>query len=147
MSYWQELGLGLWFTIALVALIAEFFLPALVAFFIAVGAVSAAVTLLLGGGVSLQITVFVAVGVLSSLLIRPLIAKKWRKEKSAVSGPERLIGEVGSVISINPNLAVKVSGQDWSCRVIGEDDITMSDQVIVEGVDGAHLLVRKFIKQ
>jgi membrane protein implicated in regulation of membrane protease activity len=76
-----------------------------------------------------------------------LIAKKWRKEKSAVSGPERLIGEVGSVISINPNLAVKVSGQDWSCRVIGEDDITMSDQVIVEGVDGAHLLVRKFIKQ
>ena len=145
MSYWQELGLGLWFTIALVALIAEFFLPALVAFFIAVGAVSAAVTLLLGGEARTQITVFVIVGVLSSLLIRPLIAKKWRKEKNTISGPERLIGEVGRVTSINPNLAVKVSGQEWSCRVIGEDNITTSDQVIVEGVDGAHLLVRKYI--
>ena len=146
MSYWVELGLGLWFTIALVALIAEFFLPTLLAFFIAVGAVFAAVTLLLGGGVSLQITVFVLVGVLSSLLIRPLMAKKWRLEKSTASGPERLIGEVGTVISINPNLVTKVSGQDWSCKVLDEESFTIEDQVVVVGVDGAHLLVRKHIK-
>ena len=90
-----------------------------------------------------EFCVFVCLGLVLMLLTRPYLVKKLGKKK-VPTNLDRVIGMVGIVTEEITRFKigeVRVDGKKWSA--ISEEKIKVGEKVIIEGIDGVKLIVRK----
>ena len=90
-----------------------------------------------------EFCVFVCLGLVLMLLTRPYLVKKLSKKK-VPTNLDRVIGMVGIVTEEITRFKigeVRVDGKKWSA--ISEEKIKVGEKVIIEGIDGVKLIVRK----
>ncbi|MEO8432708.1 MAG: NfeD family protein [Acidobacteriota bacterium] len=134
--------IALWLILALVAGIVEVIVPVFGFVFVTVAALLAALAAYGGVVWPVQVVIFAVALVLSLLLLRPLLAKRFGG-RGVPSRTEALVGRRGLVIQpIDPVLGsgrVNVGGDDWAAR--SHVPIAAGAEVLVEGADGIVLLV------
>jgi len=132
----------IWFIVGAILIALEVFAPGMVIIWFGFGALVAGLVALLGGGIVLQIIVFIIISVVSVLIAKKLLKKKEKAGRKV--GAERLIGKKGRVlVDIAPGEfgRVKVESEEW---LAGADEkIPVDSWIIVEKLDGAHLYVKK----
>ncbi len=132
----------IWFIAGGVFVVGEIFMPGFVIIWFGIGAFAAGLSALLGASQPLQVIVFIVVSV-GSLVPAKLFLKKKEKESIPV-GAERFIGMAGIVTKpISPASfgEVKIGGELWIASA--EYEIAQGEWVIVEKIDGAHLVVHR----
>ncbi len=131
-----------WITIALVSAIVEVSVPHFGVMFVTLAAIPTALVAFLGFGLSVQLTVFIAVLAASLLLLRP----RMMKQLDAPGVPSRtasLVGREGIVThDIEATVGagrVNVGGEDWAAR--SATPVTAGTRVRVLRADGIVLEV------
>ena len=111
---------------------------------VAIAAVLAAVIALVGGGLALQWTVFIAVSIASLAVLRPLAPRHLRTPARLRTGTAALVGTPALVlerVDVNGG-QVKIGGEVWSARSYDEDEvIEPGARATVMKIDGATALV------
>lgn len=134
----------LWLIIAFAAGVVEAATVSLVSVWLAVGAVCAAVAAALGATIMVQSIVFLIISLVLLVLTAPL-SKKFREGKKTPTNADRLIGCTAVIVEdidhIQGKGAVKVMGQEWSARLEDGSTAQIGEEVIVERISGAHLVV------
>ncbi len=90
-----------------------------------------------------QFAIFVILGLILMVITRPILLKKFSKPKVKTNS-DRVIGMKGIVTEEISKLKVgevKVDGKRWSA--ISEDKIPKDSHIIVLGIEGVKLIVRK----
>jgi membrane protein implicated in regulation of membrane protease activity len=111
---------------------------------IAIAAVLAAGVAVVGGPVALQFAVFVAVSVLSLLVIRPLARRHLKQPANIRTGAAALVGERALVLErVHADGGqVKLGGEVWTARPYDEDDvIEAGTRAQVLKIEGATALI------
>ncbi len=134
-----------WLAIMLVLIAVEAITLDLVLFMFAGGALAAALTSLAGGDITLQIVAFAVVsGVLLGAL-RPILLVSLRKrgEPLVETNVHALAGRPAVVVQPVSEDAgmVKLGGEVWSARIIGDGVLEVGTDVVVERIDGATAIV------
>jgi membrane protein implicated in regulation of membrane protease activity len=112
-------GLVLWLIAAVLLGIGELLTPGL--FFlgpVAVAAVGAAIAAGVGGGIVLQLIVFIAVSIASLAFLRPIARRHVHMPELMRTGTAALVGKKAVVlqrVDANGGL-VRIGGEDWSAR-------------------------------
>lgn len=110
---------------------------------LAVGAVAAAVTWSLGGGIVLQVGAFVVVSVALIAVVRPIAARN--KERPQLStGVDALRGRQAVVLERVDHRGgrVKLAGEVWSARALEPGRVfETGEEVDVVDIDGATAVV------
>src|SRR6185295_7466173 len=131
-----------WLIIGLIALIIEALSLNLVFVFVAIAAIVAGVTAVLGVPVLGQIGAFVVAGLALPVMLRPRLLAVMGG-RGVVSRTDALFGETGQVTeAIDPHRGtgrIIVNGHDWAAR--STDPIAVGTVVMVEGSDGIVLIV------
>ena len=133
-----------WAAVIAVALIVEIASVQLLSIWFALGGVVALILCLFSVSPAVQITVFIAVSVISLLVFWP-IARKINKKGYVKTNADRYIGMKGIVTQSISNLdatgQVKVDNQVWTARSKGSDNIPVGTVVTVEKIEGVKLIV------
>ena len=113
----------------------------------AAGALAALLVSLAGGGLWLQIFVFLAVSVALLVLTRPL-AVRYLNNRAVRTNADSLIGKKCLVLEEINNLMetgqVKVNGMTWTARAADETQIIPADaEAVIEKIEGVKLIVRQ----
>jgi membrane protein implicated in regulation of membrane protease activity len=92
---------------------------------IAVAALLAAVTALVGGGVALQLVIFIVASVASLAFIRPVAARHLQAPARIRTGTAALVGAQAVVLErVDADGGqVKIGGEVWSARSYDEDEV------------------------
>lgn len=133
----------IWFLVGLVLLLLELAVPGLIIFFFAIGAWIVALCLLVFDmSLAIQLLVFVLSSVLSLILMRNILRKKFFKEDDSIQGSleEEFIGKTGiaetKLIAGKPG-KITFKGTLWNAiadtdidkgatvRVVSKDSITL----------------------
>jgi membrane protein implicated in regulation of membrane protease activity len=112
---------------------------------IAGGAVGGSVAAAFGAPPVVQAVVAALVAIALLAIVRP-----WLKNRIQASSPQQLMGaaaHVGrsavAIERVNPaGGQVKLAGQTWSARTLG-DDIEPGEEVVVDSIDGATAIVSR----
>lgn len=141
-----------WVVVALVLFGAELLTLSFVAFYPALGALAAAVTALLGGGVGVQVLVFAVVTVAALLLTRRPLLRLMKRMPSIPSNAPTVLGRRAVVvipIEAGPGQRgqVRVGTEHWSARSESEQPIAEGTTVEVSRIDGVALVVRPVAEQ
>jgi membrane protein implicated in regulation of membrane protease activity len=135
----------MWWLIAAVGLGIPLVLTAMPEFgMFAVGAVAAAVTDALGGGMVAQVLVFVAVSVALIAVVRPIAARHRSQRPQLASGIDALKGRQATVLErVDAGGGrIKLAGEVWSARTLDADQVCeVGQQVDVVDIDGATAVV------
>jgi membrane protein implicated in regulation of membrane protease activity len=111
---------------------------------VAIAAVLGAVIALVGGGLALQWTVFIAVSIASLAVLRPLARRHLRTPARLRTGTAALVGTPALVlerVDVNGG-QVKIGGEVWSARSYDEDEVIEPGvRATVMKIDGATALV------
>ena len=111
---------------------------------VALAAVGAAIVALAGGGLALQVAVFVALALASLALLRPIARRHLRTPASLRTGTAALVGARAVVLERvdGDGGQVKIAGEVWSARAYDDDEvIEPGTRVDVLKIDGATALV------
>lgn len=111
---------------------------------IAVAAGIAAVIALAGGGVALQLVVFILASVASLAVLRPIARRHLRMPAKLRSGTAALVGQEAVVLARvdRDGGQVKLAGEVWSARAYDEDEVLEAGaRVHVIKIEGATALV------
>lgn len=133
----------LWFIIGGVFIITEIFVPGFVLIWFGIGAIIAGFSALLGASQPFQIAIFFVISIASLVITKVFMKKKEEKETYKV-GAERLVGKTAFVTKtiIPGNFGeVKIEGELWIAQA--NEKIRYDEKVIIEKIDGAHLVVYK----
>lgn len=134
-----------WWLIGAVALGIPLVMTAMPEFgMLAVGAVAAAVTAGLGGGVVMQAVVFAVVSVALIAVVRPIAARHRAQRPELVSGVEALKGRSAVVLErVDASGGrIKLAGEVWSARPLDtEQSFEAGQEVDVVEIDGATAVV------
>ena len=137
----------LWLIIAIVFIVVEMSTVTLTSIWFAAGAVGALLVAMCGGGLPLQIIVFVVIAAILLVATRPW-AKKFVNGKHVSTNADRVIGAEVRVMERVSNLdqtgMAVVHGQEWTVRT--EDDKTVIEQgelVRVIRISGVKLIVER----
>ena len=133
-----------WLCLVGVFLFVEVNTVALVSAWFAGGALAAMAAALLGGDVSLQVVLFVAVSGLLLALLRPIL-RRFITPKQVKTNIDAIIGTKGMVLQeINNDLSrgkVKLGAMEWTARSANGEVIAPGTQVVVESIEGVKLIV------
>lgn len=111
---------------------------------IAVAAVLAAVIALAGGGLALQLVVFIIASVASLGVLRPIARRHMRSPAKLRSGAAALVGQEALVLARvdRDGGQVKLAGEVWTARAYDEDEVLEPGaRVHVIKIEGATALV------
>jgi len=112
----------------------------------AIGALGGLICALLGGGIWLQISMFLLLSGLSLALVRPL-AKRFLTPGYSATNADRVIGREAVVsVEINNLLGqgqVKIAGQSWTARSQNEEIIPVGEIVNVLRIEGVKVFVAR----
>jgi membrane protein implicated in regulation of membrane protease activity len=138
-------GLVLWLIAAVLLGIGELLTPGL--FFlgpVALAAVGAAITAGLGGGIVLQLIVFIGVSLASLAFLRPIARRHVHMPALTRTGTAALVGKKALVVQrvdANGGL-VRIGGEEWSARAFFEEQtLEPGARVEVAKIEGATALV------
>ncbi|MEG2380868.1 MAG: NfeD family protein [Oscillospiraceae bacterium] len=135
-----------WLVLAIVLGVIESLTVSLLTIWIAIGALGATIAAALGANILIQCLVFIIVSGVLLIFTRPLV-KKFMDKKGGATNADRIIGEEGRVIikieQIENKGQVRVRGQIWSATEINGKDVEVGELVIVEKIQGVHVIVRK----
>jgi membrane protein implicated in regulation of membrane protease activity len=138
-------GLVLWLIAAVLLAIGELLTPGL--FFlgpVALAAVGAAITAGIGGGIVLQLIVFIAVSLASLAFLRPVARRHLHMPALTRTGTAALVGTKAVVlqrVDANGGL-VRIGGEEWSARAFFEEQrLEPGARVEVAKIEGATALV------
>jgi membrane protein implicated in regulation of membrane protease activity len=138
-------GLALWLIAAVLLAIGELLTPGL--FFlgpVALAAVGAAVTAGIGGGILLQLIVFIGVSVASLAFLRPIARRHIHMPALTRTGTAALVGTKAVVLQrVDANGGrVRIGGEEWSARAFFEGQtVEPGARVEVAKIEGATALV------
>ncbi|QIB46601.1 NfeD family protein [Streptomyces aureoverticillatus] len=140
-----DMDAWVWWLIGAVALGIPLVLTAMPEFgMLAVGAVAAAVTEGLGGGVAMQAVVFAVVSVALIAVVRPIAARHRAQRPELISGVEALKGRSAVVLERVDSSGgrIKLAGEVWSARPLDtEQSFEAGQEVDVVEIDGATAVV------
>jgi membrane protein implicated in regulation of membrane protease activity len=111
---------------------------------IAVAAVAAALTALLGGGLAVQLAIFILASAASLLVLRPIARRHLRTPAQIRTGTAALVGERAVVLERVDEYGgqIKLGGEIWTARSYDEDQVIEPGQrVQVMQIRGATALV------
>lgn len=141
----MDIDAWVWWLIGAVALGIPLVVTAMPEFgMFSVGAVAAAVTAGLGGGMVAQVLVFVAVSVALIAVVRPIAARHRNQRPEHATGVDALRGKQALVLeSVDGSGGrIKLAGEVWSARALDPDQtFEPGRQVDVVEIDGATAVV------
>jgi membrane protein implicated in regulation of membrane protease activity len=111
---------------------------------LALAALAAALVAVLGGGVAVQVIVFLAASLASLLVIRPIARRHMRTPAALRSGTAALPGTKAVVLERVDDLGgrVKIGGEVWTARAFFEGQVyEPGARVEVAKIEGATALV------
>ena len=133
-----------WLIAMVVFMAAEAMTVTLVSIWFALGALGAVLVALLGGGLVLQVTVFLALAVVLLFFLRGLVRKHFNPRLTRTN-VDSLIGATGIVITPVNNIAalgqVQIGGVEWSARSSDNSHIPAGTLVKVEKIEGVKVFV------
>jgi membrane protein implicated in regulation of membrane protease activity len=138
-------GLALWLIAAVLLAVGELLTPGL--FFlgpVALAAVGAAVTAGIGGGILLEVIVFIAVSLASLAFLRPIARRHIHMPALTRTGTAALVGTKAVVLQrVDANGGrVRIGGEEWSARAFFEGQtLEPGARVEVAKIEGATALV------
>lgn len=135
-----------WLVLAVVMGIIEAATTQLVSIWFAVGALGACITSLFTDNIWIQITVAVLVTIATLFATRPFVKRVINTQKTYTNS-DKNIGKTAVVIKdIDNNISagqVKVGGAVWSAKSADNTIIEKDNNVVVEAIEGAKLVVKK----
>jgi membrane protein implicated in regulation of membrane protease activity len=138
-------GLVFWAIAAVLLAIGELVTPGL--FFlgpVALAAVAAAITAGIGGGVILQLLVFIVGSLASLAILRPIARRHLRMPVISRTGTAALVGTKALVLQRVDSQGgrVKIGGEEWSARAFFDEQVLEPGaRVEVAKIEGATALV------
>lgn len=138
--------LWVWIGLIVVTAAVEAATVQLVTVWFAVGGVAGLIAYAVGLEIWLQILIFALVSAVALAVTRPLV-KKFTNGRKMPTNADRYIGEKAVVTEkIENDLskgAVKIGGLEWTARSVDSETAEVGEQVTVEAIEGAKLIVRK----
>ena len=138
--------LWVWIGLIVVTAAVEAATVQLVTVWFAVGGVAGLIAYAAGLEIWLQILIFAIVSAVALAVTRPLV-KKFTNGRRMPTNADRFIGEKAVVTEkIENDLskgAVKIGGLEWTARSVDSETAEVGEQVTVEAIEGAQLIVRK----
>ena len=135
-----------WFLIGLVLFLLELVLPGFVIFFFGVGAwITALLCLVANPGINLQVIVFAVTSVLSLILLRKMIQKRffYSKEELSKEVEDEFTGkEAVAVDDFEPGKTGKVDFKGTSWKAESSSPIQKGDRVIIKEKEDFKLIVK-----
>ena len=133
-----------WLAAMVVFIAAEAMTVSLVSIWFAAGALGAIIVALLGGGLVLQVTVFLALAVALLLSLRSIVRKHFTPHVTKTN-IDSVIGATGIVVTSVNNIAalgqVQINGMEWSARSSDNSHIPAGVMVRVDRVEGVKVFV------
>ena len=133
-----------WLAAMVVFIAAESMTVSLVSIWFAAGALGAIVVALLGGGLVLQVTVFLALAVALLLSLRSIVRKHFTPHVTRTN-IDSVIGATGIVVTPVNNIAalgqVQIGGVEWSARSTSGSHIPAGALVRVDRIEGVKVFV------
>ena len=133
-----------WLAAMVIFMAAEAMTVTLVSIWFAVGALGAILVALLGGGLILQVTVFLALAVVLLMGLRGVVRKHFTP-RITKTNIDSVIGATGIVITPVNNIAalgqVQVNGVEWSARSTDGAQIPAGTLVRVDKIEGVKVFV------
>ena len=133
-----------WLAAMVIFILAEASTVTLVSIWFAAGALAAIVVALTGGGVGLQVTVFLVTASVLLASLRNMMRKHFtpRIQKTNI---DSVIGSVGIVTTPVNNVAalgrVTISGMEWSARSTTGSPLPEGAKVVVDRIEGVKVFV------
>ena len=136
-----------WLVLFVVLLIIEIITMGLTTIWFAGGALVSCLLAFIGFTLPVQIIVFLLMSTALLVLTRPIAIKFFNKERQKTNA-ESLIGQKAIVIeridTIRGTGRAEVNGMEWSAKTDeAEEMIEPGTVVIIEGIQGVKLIVRK----
>ena len=133
-----------WLIAMVVFILTEAATVALVSIWFAAGALVAIVVALLGGSLSLQVTLFLAVAILLLASMRGLVRKHFTPTLIRTN-VDSVVGSVGVVTTPVNNIAalgrVELNGMEWAARSTTGSPLPEGAQIRVDRVEGVKVFV------
>ena len=133
-----------WLAAMVIFIIAEATTVTLVSIWFAVGALGAILIALLGGGLTLQVTVFLALAIVLLIFLRGAVRKHFAPRITRTN-VDSVIGATGIVVTPVNNIAalgqVQINGVEWSARSTDGSHIGASTLVKVDKIEGVKVFV------
>ena len=133
-----------WLAAFIIFAVGEALTVRLVSVWFAVGALGAMAAAGAGGGLWVQVGVFLALSALSLLLFKPLSAKLL-KPRASHTNADRVIGQTALVIQTVDNVQatgqVQVNGQVWTARSAHDVVIPQGSEVKILSIQGVKVMV------
>ena len=135
----------IWSVLAMFLLVGEIFTAGFFMLPFGIGAIVAAAMAFFEVDPLWQTLAFIIVSTVAFFLLRRF-ADRMTHEPPEKMGADRLIGKRGVVIEeLTPNSLVgqvRVAREEWRADAPGEGIVPQGTEVIVEGIEGTHLIVR-----
>ena len=133
-----------WLAAMVIFIIAEATTVTLVSIWFAVGALGAILIALLGGGLTLQVTVFLALAIVLLIFLRGAVRKHFTPRITRTN-VDSVIGATGIVVTPVNNIAalgqVQINGVEWSARSTNGSHIGAGTLVKVDKIEGVKVFV------
>ena len=133
-----------WLAAMVIFIIAEATTVTLVSIWFAVGALGAILIDLLGGGLTLQVTVFLALAIVLLIFLRGAVRKHFAPRITRTN-VDSVIGATGIVVTPVNNIAalgqVQINGVEWSARSTDGTHIGAGALVKVDKIEGVKVFV------
>lgn len=133
-----------WLIAMIVFVVAEAMTVTLVSIWFAAGALGAILVALLGGGLTLQVTVFLALAIVLLFLLRGAVRKHFAPRVTRTN-VDSVIGATGIVLTPVNNIAalgqVQINGVEWSARSTDNSHIPAGATVKVDKIEGVKVFV------
>ena len=133
-----------WLAAMVVFMATEAMTVSLVSIWFAVGALGAILVALMGGGLILQVTVFLALAVVLLMGLRGVVRKHFTP-RITKTNIDSVIGATGIVVTPVNNIAalgqVQIGGVEWSARSTSGSHIPAGALVRVDRIEGVKVFV------
>ena len=133
-----------WLVLTVMLLLAEAATVTLISLWFAAGSLAAMAMALVGGGIWLQVLVFLVVSAVALTALRPL-TRKYLTPKLTATNIDSVIGSVGIVTADIDNISatgqIKLSGMEWTARSTSGEPIQAGTKVKVDKVEGVKVFV------
>ena len=133
-----------WLVAMVIFMAAEAMTVTLVSVWFAAGALGAVIVALLGGGLVMQVTVFLALAVALLLSLRGIVRKHFNP-RITKTNIDSILGATGIVVTPVNNIAalgqVQINGMEWSARSSDNSHIAAGTLVKVDKIEGVKVFV------
>jgi len=133
-----------WISVMVIMAILEGVTTQLVSVWFVAGALAASVVSFYVPNFTIQFVVFVSVSLILLLVTKPIV-KKLKNVKPEPTNADRNIGKTAVVVQEINNSAgtgqVKLQGNTWTARAVGDEVIPEGSKVTVKEISGVKLMV------